>query len=211
MAERLYAEDGSEFWSGDAREVAPLIGPRASLGLFDPPYGIDWHAAGHNGIEFDRNPWLAARTFVPPMVSVLADDAVFGAFSSERVASIWVRQMQRCGLVVQETRAWDKMSAWHRHRGSTPEVLLIGFKGNPQVTLDGLVLRFPVPRDRETKENSPTPKPDPMCDLLVQRLSKRGDLVVDLCAGRAQSAERLWVVIDATSAWSSSTTAPCMQ
>lgn len=183
MAEKLLDRDGCEFWSGDAREVTPLIGGRAALGLYDPPYGIDWHASGHGDIAFDKNPWTASRYFVPLMCSVLADDAVFAAFSSERVASVWERQMQRCGLDVRPRVVWDKGSAWHAQRGSTPEVLLLGVKGTHKVSLDNIVLRYAVPRDKETKENSPTPKPLPMCDMLVQRLSKPGDLVVDLCAG----------------------------
>ncbi len=183
MAEKLWEHGGSQFWSGDARDVVPQMSGKAALGLFDPPYGIDWHAAGHDGIEFDKNPWLAARTFVPLMTSALADDAVFAAFSSQRVESIWTRQMGRCGLAVQPTLVWDKGSAWHRQRGSTPEVLLVGFKGHPAVTLEDLVLQCAVPRDKETKENSPTPKPDRLCDLLIRKLSKPGDFVVDLCAG----------------------------
>lgn len=183
MAEQLLDLPGCEFWSGDAAEVAPNIGPRAALGLFDPPYGIDWHAAGHGDIAFDKNPWTASRYFVPLMTSVLADDAVFAAFSSQRVASVWERQMRRSGLKVRPMVVWDKGSAWHDQRGATPEVLLIGVRGNPGVDLNDLVLRYPVSRDKETKENSPTPKPLEMCDYLIRRLSQPGDLIVDLCAG----------------------------
>lgn len=183
-------QPGVDMHAGSSVEMMPGLhrrGFRAKLVFSDVPYGINWQAAGHDLIDFDNNPWLASRAFVPPAVRLMTEDAVLVYFSRIDVAPIWERQMCLAGLTVQPRLPWDKLSPWHDKMNIQSEVVLVGFRGNPTTYIDdgAQVLRYHRPLTKESRANSPTPKPVNMLEYIIRKFTLPGDVVFDPCAGEA--------------------------
>jgi len=185
---------GVDFHHSDSIALMKLWsreGVRTKLLLSDPPYGARWVAAGQKAIANDENPYRAAQDFLPPMASLLDDNAWLLLFCRIDLAPIWEGEMRWLGLTVLPYYQWDKRSAFHIEMNIRREVLLVACRGTPARYInDGAtVLAYDRVTRPEIVSATPTAKPVSMLRYLIEKYSEPGDLIIDPCAGIAPIGE----------------------
>lgn len=174
---------------GDSLTVMAGMKKQFDLVLADPPYGIDYVSkdANHSALANDKNPDDIASWSVPEMTRLLKDDSVMYLCSRDDVMPVWWDHMKAAGLKVAPPIVWYKehpvgLGSADNHMRAH-EMILVAHKGSPKFKpwqwdlhlkswegrvgyVEGKIVRrdmahwqYPVPMDRETRDQHPTPKP----------------------------------------------------
>lgn len=167
------------------------------IGVSDPPYGIDYVSSAHNhkALANDKNPEDIASWAVPEMVRLLKDDTALYLCSRDDVMPVWWSHMKDAGLKVAPPIVWDKEhpvgQGSDRNHMRQHEMILVGHKGKALfqpwqwdihlpswaghplytegkiVRRDRALWRYPVPLDKATRAQHPTPKPPEIMERAI--------------------------------------------
>lgn len=175
------------------------------LVVADPPYGIDYVSADvhHVALANDKNPEDIAGWSIPAMARLLKDNTAMYICSREDVMPIWWAYMRGADLKVCPAVTWDKQhpvgqgSAMYHMRET--EMILVAHKGSPQfqpwqwdahlpsweghptyevgkiVRRDRGLWHYPVPLDRITRSQHPTPKPPAIMERAIVDHTPNGE------------------------------------
>ncbi len=169
--------------------------------ISDPPYGIGYKAAGHLDIEGDEDAETIAAWSVPLMVKVLKNDSAIYLCSRWDVEGIWSARLTEQGAPPKDHAIWDKVhpsgvGGTDSQLRSQFESIIIAHKDRPKLCqwvdeygfteTEGRVVKrdinlwtYPVPKDQETRNAHPTPKPVELGMRMMLNCTVKGDLVVD--------------------------------
>lgn len=171
----------------------------------DPPYGIDYVSADtrHVALANDKDPDDIAGWSIPAMARLLKDDTAMYICSREDVMPIWWAYMRGADLNVCPAVTWDKEhpvgqgSALYHMRET--EMILVAHKGRAEfqpwrwdlhlptweghptfevgktVRRDRGLWHFPVPLDRATRDEHPTPKPPEIMERAIVDHTPNGE------------------------------------
>jgi DNA modification methylase len=196
--------DGLDLYFGDSMRVMEHLRAASPGGLadficVDPPYGIDYIAAGHEPIGGDKK---VDTSCVALMADLMKPDTAMLLFSSWKVLGEWDAAMEAAGLFQHSMSPLDKVYPPLGELFGLPgagEILFVGFKGRPPLREwidngrffpaqpsracnyinDDRVWTVEISRDRNTRRRHPTPKPPLLMERALLNFTNPGDLVVD--------------------------------
>jgi len=199
-----------KLYNGDCLEVMEELikqGIKVDAIITDPPYGMDYSRhiknAKHDKIKNDNNlDWL--DSYLKKAKKIMNDDSGIFMFCSYHHIDIFKSEFQKY-FKLRNILIWNKggmgMGDLKTTFGSTYEVILYGNIG--RVELNGN-------RDNDVIENisrsgnelHPTQKPAELIQYLIEKITKKNDLVLDTFSGSgtlAEAAEQLkrrWICIE---------------
>lgn len=196
--------DGIDLYFGDSMVVMEHLRAAAPGGIadficVDPPYGIDYIAAGHDPIGGDK---VVDTRCVPVMADLMKLNTAMLLFSSWKVLGEWDAALEEAGILQHSMSPLDKVHPPLGELFELPgagEIFFVGFKGEPPLRdwIDGgrfypdqptrvcnylndhRLWTVEIPRDRNTRRRHPTPKPPLLMERALLNFTDPGDLVLD--------------------------------
>ena len=184
----------NEITCSDWRDAMPLL-PNKCIDLLiaDVPYGMDFQSnyrkEKHKKIVGDNNlEWV--DSWIKEMIRLCKDDAHLYVFCSWHNVDVF---KQKLGGVfqVKNILIWEKNNTGmgDLEGDYAPKYEMILFCSNGKKKLNGSRDSNILKADRTGNENHPTEKPINLIRYLVEKSSKKGDVVLDTFAGSFKTAE----------------------